>query len=104
MHIALVHRDLHQVTRGGVCTVYRALARQLLDRGHRVTMITQETESPVRLPGAVIKLLPRTEDLPRHRQMVSMCWQGTHLMWRNALPGSRSCWTMCGILVATEPK
>lgn len=26
MHIALVHRDLHALTRGGIATIYRALA------------------------------------------------------------------------------
>jgi hypothetical protein len=55
MHIALVHRDLHEVTQGGVCTVYRTLAQQLLDSGHSVTLITQETQSPVRLPGAAVE-------------------------------------------------
>jgi D-inositol-3-phosphate glycosyltransferase len=71
MHIALVHRDLHEVTRGGVCTVYRALAQQLLDRGHSVTLITQETQSPVRLPGAAVAMLPRTDDLASHGRAVT---------------------------------
>jgi len=43
MHVCLVHRDLHQLTRGGICTVYKALAARLAERGHRVTLLTQTT-------------------------------------------------------------
>jgi hypothetical protein len=71
MHIALVHRDLYEVTRSGVCTVYRALAQQLFDRGHSVTLITQAMQSPVRLRGAAVAMLPRTDDLARHSRAVS---------------------------------
>ncbi len=30
--VALVHRDLYAVSRSGICTLYRTLARQLTDR------------------------------------------------------------------------
>jgi glycosyltransferase involved in cell wall biosynthesis len=71
MHICLVHRDLHQVTRGGICTLYRALAGRLLDRGHQVTLVTQETPHPVRLNGVRCLALPRTGDLTAHRERVA---------------------------------
>lgn len=37
MRVCLVHRDIHQITRGGICTLYRALAKRLdaRPRGHR---------------------------------------------------------------------
>lgn len=74
MHIALVHRDLHQVTRGGICTVYRNLADRLADRGHTITLITQDSPTP--LPthprhGIRVLSLPRTEDLKAHRAAVA---------------------------------
>jgi D-inositol-3-phosphate glycosyltransferase len=46
MRICLVHRDIHQVTRGGICTLYRALAKRLAAHGHQVTVITQATPIP----------------------------------------------------------
>ncbi|MFX0573083.1 glycosyltransferase family 4 protein [Nocardia nepalensis] len=68
----MVHRDLHQITRGGICTVYRSLATQMAARGHRVTMITQQTPHPVSAdPGVGIETLPRTEDLRAHRASVA---------------------------------
>jgi D-inositol-3-phosphate glycosyltransferase len=71
MHVALVHRDLHQLTRGGICTVYRALAAHLAARGARVTLITQTTPHPVHLPNVAVETLPRTEDLTAHRHAVA---------------------------------
>jgi D-inositol-3-phosphate glycosyltransferase len=70
MHIALVHRDLHAVTRGGICTLYRALAPRLRDSGHTVTLITQHTQHPLRLQGIRVLTLPRTDDLGAHRAAV----------------------------------
>lgn len=72
MHVCLVHRDLHQLTRGGICTVYRALAERLLARGHQVTLLTQQTPHPVRLPDARVVTLPRTRDLAAHRCRVAL--------------------------------
>lgn len=74
MHIALVHRDLHQVTRGGICTVYRNLADRLADRGHTITLITQDSPAPLPAqprPGISVLSLPRTEDLDAHRAAVA---------------------------------
>jgi len=71
MHVGLVHRDLHEVTRGGICTVYRALARRLIDRGHYVTLVTQAGPHPVRLVGGQVVALERTDDLDKHRRAVS---------------------------------
>lgn len=72
MHIAMVHRDLHQLTRGGICTVYRSLATQMAARGHKVTMITQTTPHPMTAdPGIAVEVLPRTEDLQAHRVAVA---------------------------------
>jgi glycosyltransferase involved in cell wall biosynthesis len=71
MHVALVHRDLHQLTRGGICTVYRNLAERLASRGVQVTMITQDTLHPVQLPGVSVRSLPRTDDLSTHRRAVT---------------------------------
>ncbi|WP_194835951.1 glycosyltransferase family 4 protein [Nocardia sp. XZ_19_369] len=76
MHIAMVHRDLHQRTRGGICTVYRALAAAVASRGHQITLITQETPDPVTVTGAQVVALPRTEDLAAHRAAVA------DLLWR----------------------
>ncbi len=71
MHVCLVHRDLHEVTRGGICTVYRALAARLAARGHHVTLLTQATPQPVQLPGIVVVSVPRTDDLAVHRRSVA---------------------------------
>ncbi len=70
MHICLVHRDLHEVTRGGICTVYRALAARLIDRGHRVTVVTQASPHPVRFRGTQVVTLDQTDDLDVHRRAV----------------------------------
>lgn len=71
MHAALVHRDLHRVTRGGICTVYRCLADELVQRGHRVTLVTQSTPHPLGRAGVDVVVLPRTEDLGEHRRAVA---------------------------------
>ncbi|WP_084647102.1 glycosyltransferase family 4 protein [Parafrankia discariae] len=67
MHVVCVHRDLHAVTRGGICTVYRQLAHALATHGHHITLITQETPHPlpahaVTAGGGTIDVvtLPRT--------------------------------------------
>jgi D-inositol-3-phosphate glycosyltransferase len=71
MRIALVHRDLHALTRGGICTLYRALADRLRDAGHDITLITQHTPHPLAYQrGIRVVTLPRTEDLPAHRGRV----------------------------------
>ncbi len=71
MRIALVHRDLHAVTRGGIGTLYRALAPRLRAAGCEVTLITQHTHSPLELEGIRVISLPRTGDLEHHRQAVA---------------------------------
>ncbi len=70
MRVALVHRDLHAVTRGGIGTLYRALAPRLRDVGHEVALITQHTPYPLALPGIRVFTLPRTDDLDIHRHTV----------------------------------
>ena len=69
--IALVHRDLHAVTRGGIGTLYRALAPRLRAAGCEVTLITQHSPRPLELPGTRVITLPRTDDMERHRQAVT---------------------------------
>ncbi|MGH3067699.1 MAG: glycosyltransferase family 4 protein [Streptosporangiaceae bacterium] len=71
MRIALVHRDLHAVTRGGIGTLYRALAPRLLAAGCEVTLITQHSPRPLELEGISVVTLPRTGDMERHRQAVA---------------------------------
>ncbi|MGW0249291.1 glycosyltransferase family 4 protein [Nocardia goodfellowii] len=72
MHIAIVHRDLHQITRGGICTLYRTLATHLAARGHHLTLITQESPHPLAAEtGVSIETLPRTDDLAQHRRSVA---------------------------------
>lgn len=71
MRVALVHRDLHAVARGGICTLYLALAAELVRAGHRVSLITQDTPHPVTQPGVDVHTLPRTDDLTRHRPAVA---------------------------------
>jgi glycosyltransferase involved in cell wall biosynthesis len=71
MRICIVHRDIHQVTRGGICTLYRALATRLAARGHEVSIITQATPHPVRSMDAELIALPRTSDLVAHRRAVT---------------------------------
>ncbi|MGH8877705.1 MAG: glycosyltransferase family 4 protein [Stackebrandtia sp.] len=71
MHICLVHRDIHRITRGGICTVYRALARRLAAAGHHVTVLTQTTPHPLREWGVEVVELPRTDDLAAHRRAVT---------------------------------
>ncbi|MFF0489769.1 glycosyltransferase family 4 protein [Nocardia sp. NPDC004068] len=75
MDIALVHRDLHQRTRGGICTLYRALAPRLTARGHRLTLITQATPHPVVVDSARVISLPRTDDPNAHRAAVAAALQ-----------------------------
>jgi hypothetical protein len=59
MRIAVVHRDLHAVARGGVCTLYLALADALAAAGHRVALIGQDTPHPVPgRPGIDVHTLP----------------------------------------------
>lgn len=70
MHVAMIHRDLHGVTRGGICTVYRCLAAQMVKRGLTVSLVTQDTAYPVRLDGTTVHYLPRTSDLVMHRKAV----------------------------------
>ncbi|MGH3831314.1 MAG: glycosyltransferase family 4 protein [Pseudonocardiaceae bacterium] len=70
MRIALVHRDLHALTRGGICTLYRALAPRLRDTGHDVALITQHTPHPLVLHDIPVLTLPRTEDLAARRRAV----------------------------------
>jgi D-inositol-3-phosphate glycosyltransferase len=70
MHVCMVHRDIHAVTRGGICTVYRALAKRLARAGHEVTLVTQETPHPVRDAGLRVIYLPRTDDMEAHRPAV----------------------------------
>lgn len=71
IRVALVHRDLHQVTRGGICTVYRSLAAHLTEQGASVTLVTQESPHPVRMPGVTVVSLPRTENVKVHRGAVA---------------------------------
>lgn len=70
MRIALVHRDLHNPARGGINTVYHALARRLRDAGHELTLLTQQSPTPIELAGVDVLPLPRTEDLIAHREAV----------------------------------
>jgi glycosyltransferase involved in cell wall biosynthesis len=71
MRIALVHRDLHAVTRGGICTIYHQLAERYVAAGHQVTLITQDSPGPLRVPGADTVTLPRTEHHDQHRRRVA---------------------------------
>jgi glycosyltransferase involved in cell wall biosynthesis len=71
MRIALVHRDLHAVTRGGIGTLYRALAPRLRAAGCEVTLITQHSPGPLALQGTRVITLPRTDDMESHRQAVA---------------------------------
>lgn len=70
MRIAMVHRDLHAVTRGGIGTVYRALAPRLRTDGHEIVLITQDSPNLLELDGIRVITLPRTEDLDAHRALV----------------------------------
>jgi D-inositol-3-phosphate glycosyltransferase len=63
VRVALVHRDLHALTGGGICTLCRALAPRLRDAGHEVVLITQHTSNPLVLNGIRVYTLPRTDDL-----------------------------------------
>jgi len=77
MLIALVHRDLHAIARGGVCTLYLDLADALVRAGHRVALITQDTPHPIHAaPGLDVHTLPRTDDLTAHRQAVTTLLAG----------------------------
>lgn len=71
MRVALVHRDLHQITRGGICTLYLALADELARCGHEVVLVTQDTPHPVVRERIEVVTLPRTEDLSAHRAAVA---------------------------------
>lgn len=41
LHIAIVHHDLHGLTRGGIGTLYQALANALTERAPRITLTTR---------------------------------------------------------------
>ena len=71
MRVALVHRDLHQITRGGICTLYLALADGLVRAGHEVVLVTQDTPYPVVRDGITVVTLPRTGDLTAYRAAVA---------------------------------
>ncbi|MGW4326007.1 glycosyltransferase [Nocardia sp. NPDC004573] len=71
MHIAMVHRDLHRPTRGGICAIYRSLAARMAARGHTVTLIIQQSPHPVTVDGARVVTLPRTENMTAHRASVT---------------------------------
>lgn len=71
MRICLVHRDMHRITRGGICAIYRALAQRLAAAGHNVTMLTQTSPHPLRMPGVTVVELPRTDDMASHRRAVT---------------------------------
>ncbi|MGO9082634.1 MAG: glycosyltransferase [Streptosporangiaceae bacterium] len=71
MRVCLVHRGIHQITCGGICTLYRALAKRLDARGHEVTVITQGTPDPVRAPDAKLIVWRRTDDMSAHRRAVT---------------------------------
>lgn len=71
MHIALVHRDLHAATRGGIATIYRALAPRLHQACHQVTLLTQDSPEVLHLPGIDTVVLVRTEDMSAHRAAVA---------------------------------
>jgi D-inositol-3-phosphate glycosyltransferase len=70
VRVALVHRDLHEVVRGGICTLYLALAEELVKAGLDVILITQTTPHPVQRKGMTVVTLPRTDDLAAHRAAV----------------------------------
>lgn len=70
MRIALVHRDLHTPARGGINTVYHELATRLRDAGHELTLITQQSPTPIELAGVEVLALPRTDDMTAHRTAV----------------------------------
>lgn len=72
MRAALVHRDLHQITRGGICTLYLALADELVRAGHEVVLVTQDTPHPVAQDGITVVTLPRTDDQAAHRTAVAV--------------------------------
>jgi D-inositol-3-phosphate glycosyltransferase len=76
MRIAVVHRDLHATTRGGIGTLYRALAPRLSAAGHEITLITQHTPDPLALTGIPVLALPRTDDLDAHRHAVETTLTG----------------------------
>lgn len=72
MRIAIAHRDLHAITRGGICTLYRELASRFAAAGHHVILITQATQHPLPpRPGVEVITLPRTEDMAAHRAAVA---------------------------------
>lgn len=71
MRICLLHRDLHARTRGGICTLYRALAPRLAATGHHVTLLTQTTPHPPTLPGVQVHTVPRTDDMAAHRAHIT---------------------------------
>ena len=70
MRVALVHRDLHQVTRGGICTLYLALADELVRCGHEVVLVTQDTPHPVLRSRYACRDAARTENLSARRAAV----------------------------------
>lgn len=76
MRICLVHSDLHSVTRGGICTLYRSLAPRLRDAGHDVTLLTLDTPHPVDIPGVTVHTLPRTDSLDAHRRAADQALAG----------------------------
>ena len=78
LRVALVHRDLHTVTRGGIGTLYRELAPRLRDAGNEVALITQHTPYPLALKGIRVCMLPRTDDLDIHRRTVDQTLAAWH--------------------------
>jgi D-inositol-3-phosphate glycosyltransferase len=71
MRIALVHKDLWSLNRGGICTLYLSLAHEMLKAGHFVYLITQNTGDTAPVPCTEVVYLPRTQEHNRHLQAVS---------------------------------
>lgn len=70
MRIALVHKDIGMVERGGVGALYWSLAQEFRDLGWDVHLVTTR-ETPARFEGLSLHVLPRVSDPLVHSHNVA---------------------------------
>lgn len=67
-HICLVHKDIADISRGGISTLFKAVAKGLVTNGFEVTVITQQ---PFRNSSMKVIRLSKESDKEQHSQNVS---------------------------------
>lgn len=67
-HICLVHKDIADISRGGISTLFKAVAKVLVRNGYKVTVITQQDFND---PSIEVVKLPVESDKDIHSRNVT---------------------------------